>query len=126
MERVYAWLKDAYWIKGTRTFEAQMAAAERSVNFGAISEGVTVGYARLVGDGVTFGWVCDVIVDPEFRARGVGKALMQAIIEHPDMQTPRRVILATRDAHDLYRRYGFEELPYPERWLARLNPIQPV
>ena len=71
-------------------------------------------------DYATFAWLCDVFVMEAHRGRGLGKWLVEAVVSHPDLQGLRLFILATRDAHELYRRYGgFEALPNPERWMVR-------
>lgn len=78
-----------------------------------------VGFARVVTDYTTFAWICDVIIDPEFRHQGLGKFLMSGVMRHPDVE-PRACLLATKDAHGLYRKFGFElndtmkRLPHPK------------
>ena len=78
-----------------------------------------IGFARVITDYATFGWICDVFVDEAERGRGIGARLMTAILEEPRLRGVRRLLLATRDAHDLYRRHGFEPLVNPERWMQR-------
>jgi GNAT superfamily N-acetyltransferase len=73
-------------------------------------------------------WLCDVIVAPEHRGRGLGKWLVECLVDHPQLKTIRRIFifLATRDAHELYCVYdGFETLSHPELWMERLNPDAP-
>lgn len=72
-----------------------------------------VGFARAVTDFATFTWVCDVIVDPKHRGHGLGKWLVECLIGHPKLQTAQ--LLGTKDAHDLYERYGFKRLEYMKR-----------
>jgi GNAT superfamily N-acetyltransferase len=81
-----------------------------------------VGFARVVTDYATFAWVADVFILEEHRGKGLGTWLMDAIISHPDLQGFRRWVLATKDAHNLYRRFGFRELHRPERWMERPDP----
>ena len=81
--------------------------------------------SRVVTDRATFGWICDVFVVPEHRGRGAGKTLMDAVMAHPDMQGLRNILLATRDAHGLYARYGFAPLAEPARWMAIRRPYRP-
>jgi GNAT superfamily N-acetyltransferase len=79
-----------------------------------------VGFARVVTDYATFAWVCDVFILESYRGRGLSKWLVECVVAHPDLQGLSRFVLATRDAHELYRRYGgFESLPHPENWLVR-------
>jgi GNAT superfamily N-acetyltransferase len=74
-------------------------------------EGGQVGFLRIVTDQATFAWVCDVFVLPEHRGRGVADALVNTALEHPQVAGVRRVLLATTDAHGLYERSGFSEVP---------------
>jgi GNAT superfamily N-acetyltransferase len=78
-----------------------------------------VGFARVVTDYATFAWIADVFILPEHRGKGLSKWLMETILEHPQLQGFRRWVLATRDAHELYRKYGFGELTHPETWMER-------
>src|ERR1700716_3725669 len=84
-----------------------------------------VAFARVVTDRATFGWLCDVFVLEGHRGEGAGKALMDAVMAHPDLQGLRNVLLATRDAHGLYTRYGFLPLAEPARWMAIRRPYRP-
>jgi GNAT superfamily N-acetyltransferase len=108
----------AYWALG-RSREAVVASIDRSICFGAYLGRRQVGFARVVTDGVTFGWVCDVFVDEARRGRGIGGRLIEAIVDDPRLLDVRRLVLASRDAADLYRRGGFEPLANPERWMER-------
>lgn len=110
--------EEAYWAKNRS--EAQMRTSiENSICFGAYLEGMQVGFARVVTDRATFAYVGDVFVIPEFRGRGLSKRLMQAMLDHPELQGLRRWVLATKDAHGLYTQFGFTELKFPERWMER-------
>ena len=74
-------------------------------------------------DYATFAWLCDVFILPEQRGHGLGKWLVECVVAHPALTKLKRMILATQDAHELYRLYGdFETLPNPEWWMARINP----
>lgn len=117
---VHRWLStDAYWALG-RSREKQDRAIAGSLNFGAYdrTNGEQVGYARVVTDRATFAWLCDVYVAPAVRGRGLGKALVEAVREELEPYGPRRVLLATEDAHGLYERIGFRPLEDPGRWMA--------
>lgn len=119
LDVVHRWLsQEAYWALG-RSREIVEAAARGSMNFGALDvEGRFVGYARVVTDRVTFAWLCDVFVDPTARGMGVGKALAQAVIDAVRPMRLKRVMLATADAHDLYRRFGFESITDADKLMA--------
>ncbi|WP_243227447.1 GNAT family N-acetyltransferase [Microbacterium sp. CIAB417] len=119
LERVHEWLStDAFWAIG-RSFDVVQRAAAASVNFGVYDPtGAQVGYARLVTDGVTFGWLCDVYVAPDERGRGLGKALASAVVDATRPLGLKRLMLSTLDAHELYARVGFEPFPDPDRLMV--------
>jgi len=109
----------AYWAQG-RPEEVVRRSIEHSLCFGIHDSAGLAAFARVVTDYATFAWLCDVFVMEAHRGRGLGKWLVEAVVSHPDLQGLRLFILATRDAHELYRRYGgFEALPNPERWMVR-------
>jgi GNAT superfamily N-acetyltransferase len=109
----------AYWAEG-RSEEVARRSIEHSLCFGIYDSAGLAAFARVVTDYATFAWLCDVFVMEAHRGRGLGKWLVEAVVSHPDLQGLRLFTLATRDAHELYRRYGgFEALPKPERWMAR-------
>lgn len=121
LDKLSHWLNVAYWSEG-RTPVTIKRSVENSLNFSAYVEGGFVGYARIVTDRATFAWLCDVVVEDGHRGKGVGKALIKAVVEHPDLREIKRIILATLDAHGLYEQFGFSRLPKPERWMVRANP----
>ncbi|MFI8895863.1 GNAT family N-acetyltransferase [Streptomyces paradoxus] len=119
-ERVHRWLStDAYWALG-RPREKQDRAIDGSLNFGVYEtvSGEQIAYARVITDGATFGWLCDVYVDPSVRGKGVGGALVAAVRDELRSYGVRRVLLATHDAHGVYARHGFAALERPEDWMA--------
>ena len=121
-DRVHGWLcREAYWSPGLdrRVFDR---AVEHSLVASAIADGEQVAFARIVTDRATFAWLCDVFVAAGSRGRGVGRRLIGAILEHPELQGLRRWSLRTRDAHALYQRFGFMPLAAPERCMERHNP----
>lgn len=120
-DRVHGWLSDdAYWARG-RTREVQDAAIDASRNFGIYDEdGVQVAYARVVTDGVLFAWLCDVYVAPSVRGRGLGSRLVAGIVAELDALGIRRTLLATADAQEVYRPWGFDELSGDLAWMARI------
>lgn len=113
--------EQSYWAKG-RSRETQQRAIEHSLCFGVYKDGAQVGFARVVTDCATFAWLCDVFVDEAERGHGLGKWLVETVVTCPPLQGLRRMVLATRDAHELYRRYGgFETLLNADRWMTRTN-----
>lgn len=110
--------EESYWAQH-RTFEQTITAIENSICFGVYHGERQIGFARVVSDKATFAYLGDVFIVSEYQGRGIGKMLMSAIIEHPELQGLRRWVLATRDAHGLYEQYGFSGLRFPERWMER-------
>ena len=122
IDLIYRFLSDeAYWSLGESRAPVERALAN-SLCFGADLGKEQVGLARVVTDRATFAWVSDVFVVSEYRGRGYGKRLMQAVVDHPELIGLRRLLLATRDAHGLYAQFGFEPLPAPERFMMRRRP----
>jgi len=99
-------------------------ALANSLCFGAYDGDAQVGFARVITDYATFGYVSDVFVLHSHRGAGAGKQLMRAIREHPSLQRLRRWHLLTRDAHALYEQAGFRSLRSPE-WHMELTVEKP-
>lgn len=121
---VHRWLSEySYWARG-RTLEAHRAAMAGSRNFGVFDagSGSQLGYARVITDGVTFGWLADVFVTPDARGRGVGKALVAGVVTSLAPLSLKRLGLSTADAHGLYEQFGFTALPDPEHWMVLPGP----
>lgn len=111
--------QECYWAIGRSRAVVEKSLAN-SLCFGVYDGARQIGFARVVTDYATFAWLCDVFIDAAYRGYGLGKQLVEAVITHPELQGLRNFILATRDAHELYRRYGgFDALTAPERWMAR-------
>ncbi|QQS42844.1 MAG: GNAT family N-acetyltransferase [Acidobacteriota bacterium] len=113
--------EESYWAK-ERTREQTVTAIENSICFGLYEGDEQIGFARVVTDLATFAYLGDVFVLPSRQGKALGKWLMEVIISHPDLQGFRRWVLATRDAHKLYEKYGFTGLKHPERWMEKAAP----
>jgi N-acetylglutamate synthase-like GNAT family acetyltransferase len=125
-ERVTTWLStEAYWSLD-RPKKVQEAAMDGSRNFGIfrIGTGEQVAYARLVTDGATFGWLCDVFVDPRARGEGLGTALIANVSVILDELGLKQIVLATTDAQGLYAKFGFEHSDSFGRWMTRRKNAQ--
>ena len=119
----HRWISEqSYWAKGI-PYLTFVTAIRGSLTFAAYAPtGEMAAMARVVTDRATFGWLCDVFVDEAYRGQGLGKALMAFFKAHPDLQGFRRMHLATADAHDLYRQYGFTDLTGADRWMEIRDP----
>jgi GNAT superfamily N-acetyltransferase len=118
LELIHGYLERSYWGAG-RPREVVARSLRGSLCFGVYHERGQVGLARIVTDGATFAWLCDVFVLEEHRGGGLGKWLIGAVMDHPQLRDIRRIILATRDAHGLYRLHGFAPLAQPDLWMER-------
>jgi GNAT superfamily N-acetyltransferase len=113
--------EESYWATG-RSKTTIERSIRNSVSFGIYEDQKQIGFGRVITDYATFAWIADVFVIEDYRGRGLSKWLMQVMLDHPKLQGFRRWVLATKDAHELYRRYGFMELKKPERWMERPDP----
>lgn len=107
-----------YWADD-RSRETVAATIPASWCFGVYDGDAQVGFARVVTDRLTFAWVCDVIVDAPYRGRGIGHWLMRTVTVAVEATGVRRQILATADAHGVYRDIGYSPLAHPERWMEK-------
>jgi len=114
---VHGFLSTSYWASGIpREIVAQSIAG--SLNVGVYAAGgAMVAFARAVTDRATFAWLADVFVAEEMRGHGLGRFVVSTLIDHPELKGVRRFMLATADAHELYRGYGFGELEDPSRMM---------
>jgi N-acetylglutamate synthase-like GNAT family acetyltransferase len=118
LDVVHGYLVRSYWAEGIPR-EVVERSITGSLVYGLYEAEAQVGFARVITDGATFAWICDVFVLETHRGRGLGVWLMECVVAHPDLGRLRRWLLATRDAHELYRRVGFGELPEPARFMIR-------
>ena len=118
LEVVHGYLSRSYWAAGVSE-DVVRRSIENSLCFGVYRGEEQAGFARVVTDHATFAYLADVFVLDEHRGQGIGKWLLEVILSHPDLQGLRRWMLATRDAHDLYRRYAFTELARPGIFMER-------
>jgi len=112
-------LARAYWAKGRSRGQIEKSIAN-SLVFGLYEGERQIGLARIISDYATFAYLCDVFIHEDYRAHGLGKWLMETVKSHPDLQGLRRWMLATHDAHGLYKQYGFTPLENPHNWMESL------
>lgn len=118
---IHGFLTESYWSRGIPEATVRRAIAN-SLCFGVYAPGQQVGFARVVTDRATFGYLADVFILPEFRGRGLSKRLVETILAHPELQGLRRLLLATRDAHELYRKFDFKPVAVPGNFMDRHDP----
>jgi GNAT superfamily N-acetyltransferase len=122
LDVIYEFLTNCYWSKGIPR-EVVARSIEHSLCFGVYDgNGVQVGFARVVSDFATVAYLGDVFILETHRGRGLSKWLMESITQHPALQGLRRWILLTRDAHELYKKFGFTPVKAPERYMERHDP----
>jgi GNAT superfamily N-acetyltransferase len=124
VEVIYNYLsQESYWAKNIPQ-EKVNRSIENSMCFGVYKDERQIGFARVITDKATFAYLADVFIINEFRGLGLSKWLVQTILVHPDLQTLRRWLLATADAHGLYNQFGFLPLTSPERWMGIYTPYK--
>ncbi len=117
---IHRFLKNAYWSKNKPMYLVKKAI-KGSICFGVYNKRQQVGFARVITDCATFGYLADVFILPEFQGKGLGKLLIKTIMECPDFQGFRSWSLATKDAHGLYAQFGFKEMEDPKIWMRKVN-----
>ncbi|MGO4705057.1 GNAT family N-acetyltransferase [Microvirga sp. 2MCAF38] len=120
---VHGWLShESYWAKGLPRSVFEKSIANAWIFAMRDGQGRLCGFARLITDKATFAYLCDVFVSADVRGQGAGQYLMSFIMDHPDLQDLRRILLATRDAHQFYTRFGFTPLQNPQVFMHRHDP----
>jgi len=118
LDAVYEFLSTSYWARGIPRDVMERSIAH-AVPFGIYESATQVGFARVVTDRATVGYLGDVFVLEPWRGRGLSRWLMECVLAHPELQGFRRWFLLTRDAHELYAKYGFTPLAAPDRWMEK-------
>ncbi len=101
--------EESYWAKNIPKAIVETSIAN-SICYGVFYNNAQVGFARLVTDKATFAYLADVFILPSHRGKGLSKWLVQVILAHPELQTLRRWMLGTMDAHGLYEQFGWKGL----------------
>ena len=119
---IYEFLTNCYWSTGIPR-EVVVRSIEHSLCFGVYDgSGAQVGFARVISDFATIAYLGDVFILESHRGRGLSTWLMECITQHPALQGLRRWILLTRDAHGLYKKFGFTPVKAPDRYMERHDP----
>jgi GNAT superfamily N-acetyltransferase len=109
-----------YWAT-TRPPEVTQRALEHSLCFGVYDGNAQIGLARVITDYAAFAYLCDVYILEDYRGQGLGKWLVECVLEHPELRTVRRFLLVTSSAAPLYAQFGFTGLEKPEEWMQRIQ-----
>lgn len=121
LEVVHQYLTRSYWSAGIPR-DVLESAVRHSLSFGLYEWDRQVGFCRVITDHATFAYLADVFVLESHRGRGLSKWLMECVKAHPALQGLRRWLLVTRDAHGLYRQFGFAPVANPPGWMEILDP----
>ena len=122
LDVIHDFLTNCYWAKGIPR-EVVARSIEHALCFGIYDgSGAQVGFARVISDFATVAYLGDVFVLESHRGRGLSNWMMECILRHPALQNLRRWILLTRDAHELYRKFGFTALKSPDRYMELHRP----
>ncbi len=120
LEVIHSFLRSSYWAKNI-PLSVVRKSIENSLCFGVYDAGKQIGFARVISDLATFAYLSDVFILETHRGQGLAKWLLECIMAAPELQGLRRWLLATKDAHELYRQYGFQDLGSPERFMEIAN-----
>ena len=121
IDLIHSFLTRSYWAEGISK-EVIRRSIDGALCFGVFENDRQVGFARMITDRATFAYLADVFIIEEYRGLGLSKWLMEVIMSHPDLQGLRRMMLATRDAHELYKKFGFTPLNNVDRWMHIHHP----
>ncbi len=122
VEAIHRFLSEqSTWARGIPLATVRRSL-EASLCFGGFLGREQVAFARVISDFATFANLVDVFVLPAHRGKGYSKAMMRAVLAHPDLQGLRRFTLATSDAHGLYRQFGFTPVAKPQSYMERYFP----
>ncbi|PKV48211.1 acetyltransferase (GNAT) family protein [Aquimarina sp. MAR_2010_214] len=116
---IHEFLTHSYWASG-RTKEEVMISIKNTLAFGVYLDGKQIGFARILTDYIIFGYIMDVFIIEEYRGNGYSKLLMNTIMEHSDLNCIKTWMLATKDAHTLYQKFGFKAIDDPTKLMKKL------
>ena len=118
IETIHAFLTEAYWSKD-QTIDEVKHSIDHSLCYGLYHKDTQAGFARVITDGITFAYLCDVFILPKFQGKGLGKWLVENILSDPRFDKVKRWLLLTNDAQELYRKFEFQPHPFPERVMVK-------
>ncbi len=116
LSTIHNFLSRSYWAKD-RDLQTVGSTIEHSLCFGLFDGNRQIGFARVITDYTTLGYIADVFVLPEYQGKGLGSYLMESILNSPQLKSIKRFMLATSDAHAFYQKFGFKKLQNPEIYM---------
>ena len=117
---IHEFLTKSYWAEG-RTLEQVKISIKNSLCWGVYLNDEQIGFARVLTDGSVVAYLMDVFITEKHRGKGYSKMLLKEILANKDLQAVGKWVLATKDAHNLYKQFGFEEIENPEWLMSRKN-----
>jgi GNAT superfamily N-acetyltransferase len=123
--RVTEMLSQSYWVPGISLNEVKQSAENSAIVVGAFTnEQVQISYARAISDKLRFAYILDVFVDEKYRKMGIGQAMIKYMLNHPSMKDVYHWLLITKDAHEVYKKAGFNVINRPNDWME-IRPGRP-
>lgn len=120
IDKVCELLSKSYWAS-SRPKGVIIKSLENSLCFSLFCKDTQIGLVRLITDYATFAYLCDVIIDENYRGNGIGTWFLECVLKHPELEDLRRWVLATKDAHEFYKKFGFDKFSAPERFMEIFN-----
>lgn len=121
LDVIYGFISTSYWANGIPRSVVEKSV-QNSLCFGLYDDMKQIGFARAVTDFATFAYMADVFIIKEYQGQGLGKLLVDYIVNYPEFKNLRRFMLATRDAHSLYEKFGFKPLNNPQNYMSIHKP----
>ncbi len=118
LDVIHSYLTRSYWMPGVPK-ELVSQSIKYSFCFGLFDQAQQIGFTRVITDFTHFAYLCDVFILESYQGQGLGKWLIECILACPKLQGLRNILLATSDAHELYRKFGFTELARPEKYMQK-------
>ena len=123
LDVIHGFLTQSYWGKG-RTMEQVIKSIENTMCFGVYLNEKQIGFARVLSDQVVYAYLMDVFILEQYRGNGYASLMLYEILHHSSLKEVSKWFLATRDAHPLYKQFGFKEITDPKIYMERIVEIK--